>query len=160
MERWCKPAFAVIGKEGSSRDGGDVVQRLWAAANGGFGEVAPLAKRRPDGSLCGVWGAMTDFSRSFRPWEENFTAGLYLAGVECTDDAVPPPGWTRWDVPGFEYIRVRHDGPETFRRTLASLQEQGIPLAGAVQDYTDPTNGAVYMCFPVRRLPPGEQTNE
>jgi len=153
MERIIKPAFAVIGMEGSTEDGSGFIQALWEKANGRFGEVAALAKVNADGSLAGVWGAMSDFSRSFLPWEDGFTRGLYLAGVEVKDDARPPEGWTRWEVPGFEYIRVRNDAPDVFHRTLAVLAEQGMPLAGAVQDYTDPATGEGYMCFPVRRLP-------
>lgn len=149
MERWSKPAFAVIGLEGSTADGEDFVQRLWEAANSRFGEVAHLAKTDADGSLCGVWGAMSDPSRAFRPWEEGFTKGLYLAGVEVRDDAVPPAGWVRWDVPGFEYLRVENDAPDVFPRTLAFLAEQGLPLAGAVQDFTDSKTGKGYMLFPV-----------
>ena len=76
---------------------------------------------------------------------------MYLAGVECRDDAVPPPGWTRWDVPGFAYLRVQ-SGPDAFARTLADMAAQGLSLAGAVQDFTDPATGMAYMCFPVRRL--------
>lgn len=152
MERCIKPAFAVIGMEGSTLEGDGFVARLWVEANGRFPEVASLAKRNPDGSLAGVWGAMTDMGRHFLPWEEGFTRGLYLAGVECRDDAQPPQGWTRWDVPGFEYVRVLNDAPDTFPKTLAALAEQGLSLAGAVQDYTDPATGRGYMCFPIRRL--------
>ena len=152
MERWVKKGFAVIGIEGSTAEGAGFVQRLWAEANGRFGEVAALAKTNADGSLAGVWGAMTDMTRSFRPWTEGFTCGLYLAGVECRDDAVPPPGWTRWDVPGFEYVRIPAEGPDAFSRGLTALQQAGLTLKGAVQDHTDPESGRAYMCFPVRRL--------
>ena len=152
MERWVKPAFAVIGLEGSTDAGEGFIARLWEQANSRFGEVAPLAKMNADGSLAGVWGAMTDMSRSFRPWEEGFTRGLYLAGVECRSNAQPPAGWVRWEVPGFEYLRVPNDGPETFRKGLDALTELGFSLAGAVQDYSDPASGQGYMCFPIRRL--------
>lgn len=152
VEKWIKPAFSVIGLEGSTEDGAGFVQRLWQEANGRFDEVAALAKRTADGSLAGVWGAMTDLSRRFLPWEEGFTRGLYLAGVECRADAVPPPGWTRWDVPGFEYVRVKNDSPEVFPQTLQWLAVQGLSLAGAVHDFTDPAQGQSYMCFPVRKL--------
>lgn len=151
MERWIKPGFSVIGLEGSTEDGADVVARLWAEANRRFPEVAPLAKTNPDGSLAGVWGAMTDMSRRFRPWEEGFTRGLYLAGVECRDDAAAPAGWTRWDVPGFEYLCIPA-GPDAFSQGLDALAQQGLTLAGAVQDYTDPATGQSCMCFPIRML--------
>ncbi|MBR3764441.1 MAG: GyrI-like domain-containing protein [Clostridia bacterium] len=152
MECWIKPAFTVIGKEGSTEDGPDFVARLWAEANGCFPEIAGLVKQAESGAPVGVWGAMTDLSRRFLPWEDGFSRGLYLAGAECRDDAQPPEGWVRWDVPGFEYMRIRNDGPEAFRHGLELLAAQGLPLAGAVQEYNDPSAGAAYLCYPVRRL--------
>ncbi len=152
MERIIKPAFSVIGMEGSTDDGEGFIQALWDRANGRFGEVAPLAKTNVDGSLAGVWGAMSDLSRSFRPWEDGFTKGLYLAGVEVRDDALPPEGWTKWDVPGFEYVRVENNAPDVFPRTLAALAAEGLTLAGAVHDFTDPATGKAYMLFPIRKL--------
>ena len=145
MERIIKPAFAVIGLEGSTADGPGFISALWEKANARFGEVAPLAKKHADGSLCGVWGAMSDMSRSF-------TKDLYLAGVEVRDDALPPEGWTRWDIPGFEYIRVENDAPDVFPRTLDAIAKQGLSLAGAVHDFTAPATGKGYMLFPIRKL--------
>ena len=152
MERIVKPAFAVIGIEGSTEDGPGFISGLWNEANSRFGEVSHLAKTNPDGSLCGIWGAMTDMSRSFQPWEDDFSRGLYLAGVEVRDDAQPPRGWTRWDIPGFEYIRLDRDNQFCFARGLALLRDEGLPLAGAVHDFTDPATGTGYMLFPIRRL--------
>ena len=152
MNNWIKPAFAVIGLEASTKEGPGFIAALWEKANGRFGEVAALAKTHADGSLCGIWGAMSDFSRSFHPWEEDFTRGLYLAGVEVRDDAQPPEGWVRWDVPGYEYLRVENDAPDIFPRTLQTIAAQGLTLAGAVHDYTDPQTGKGYMCFPIRKL--------
>ena len=152
MERIIKSAFAVIGLEGSTEDGPGFIPALWEKANARFGEVAPLAKTNPDGSLVGVWGAMTDMSRSFRPWEDGFTRGLYLAGVEVRDDAQPPEGWTRWDIPGYEYLRVESGAPDVFPCTLDWIAAEGLTLAGAVHDFTDPASGANYMLFPIRKL--------
>ena len=152
MEHIIKPAFSVIGMEGSTEDGPGFIPALWEKANSRFHEIAVLAKKHPDGSLVGVWGAMSDFSRSFLPWEDAFSRGLYLAGVESIDDAQPPEGWVRWDVPGFEYIRVRSDTPEVFSQTLMSLADQGLTLVGAVHDFTDPATGKGYMLFPIRKL--------
>ena len=92
------------------------------------------------------------FSRSFMPWENDFSRGLYLAGVECNDDAVAPDGWTKWTIPGYEYICVECDGEDTFPRTIEYLKENDIPLAGAVHDFTCPETGKNYMFFPIRRL--------
>ena len=152
MERIVKPAFAVIGMEGATTDGPAFIQALWEKANSRFGEVASLAKAYPVGSLCGIWGAMSDMSRSFLPWADGFTRGLYLAGVEVRNDAQPPEGWTRWDIPGFEYVLVENDAPDVIPRTLEKLAEQGLTLVGAVHDFTDPATGKGYMCFPIRRL--------
>ena len=152
MDRIIKPAFSVIGIEGSTADGPGFIAALWEKANRRFPEIAALAKRNADGSLCGIWGAMSDMSRAFRPWEADFTRGLYLAGAEVRDDAQPPEGWVRWDIPGFEYVRVLNDTPHTFRRTLAALAAEGLTLAGAVQDFTAPATGTGYMLFPIRKL--------
>lgn len=53
----------------------------------------PLWPRKAQaGRLWEFGAAMSDFSRSFQPWEEGFRKGLYLAGVECVDRA-EAPGW-------------------------------------------------------------------
>ena len=126
-----KPAFFVIGREGSTDNGPGFVQDLWADANARFGEVAYLGKRDENGNFMGFWGAMTDFSRSFHPWEEHFSRGLYLAGVECAEDAEPPEGWAKWQIPGFRYLRAACDTPDIFGQMLAELEERGLALAGA-----------------------------
>ena len=147
-----KPVFSVIGIPGSTEEGEGFVRRCWAEANARFPEVAALAKKDADGSLAGCWGAMSDFSLTFAPWEEDFTKGLYLAGVECEDDAEPPEGWTKWTLPGFRFVRIPVEGGNTFREGLRYLEEQGLALAGAVQDFTDVKSGKDYMCFPIERL--------
>ena len=152
IQRFRKESFSVIGKEGSTEDGGGFIQRLWADANAHFGEVAHLAKKDEKGSLAGIWGAMSDFSRSFRPWEDGFSRGLYLAGVECLDDAQAPEGWTKWIIPGFEYICVACDHDKVFAETIAYLNANQIPLVGAVHDFTCPETGRNYMLFPIRKL--------
>lgn len=152
IEKCQKESFAVIGREGSTRDGPGFVQALWADANARFAEVSHLARKDAHGNLVGIWGAMTDFSRCFRPWQENFSQGLYLAGVECELDAQPPEGWTKWVIPGFEYLRVECDRETVFAEMMAYLQEKQISLAGAIQDFTCPQTGKNYMFFPIRRL--------
>lgn len=152
MEKCMKEAFAVIGKEGSTEDGPGFVQNLWTDANTHFAEVAQLAKKDENGNLVGIWGAMTDFSRSFLPWEDGFSRGLYLAGVECVDDAQAPEGWVKWNVPGFEYLRVECDHDGVFPEMIDYLRENGISLAGAVHDFTCPQTGKNYMYFPIGRI--------
>ena len=151
MAKVIKESFVVIGKEGSTFDGEGFIQRLWADANSHFGEVAHLAKKDVNGHLVGIWGAMFDLSRSLKPWEDGFRKGLYLAGVECVDHAEAPDGWTKWTIPSYEYIVVENrDG--MFEDTLREMKEEGLFLAGAVHDYTDPTTGKNYMYFPIREL--------
>ena len=152
IESYRKESFVVIGKEGSTEDGADFVKRLWADANAHFNEVAHLAKRNESGQLVGIWGAMSDYSRKFKPWEDGFSRGLYLAGVECGDKAIPPEGWTKWIVPGGEYLRVECDSDTVFADMIAYLKEHSISLAGAVHDFTCPTTGKNYMLFPVRKI--------
>lgn len=150
--RFEKKTFAVIGKEGSSEDGEGFVARLWEKANAHFGEVVQLAIKDSAGKPVGVWGAMTNFAGTFQPWENGFSEGRYLAGVECALDTKAPEGWNKWVVPGYEYIRVECGGSDTFAEGLRYLEENGISLVGAVQDYTCPGTGKSYMLFPVRKL--------
>jgi len=138
----------VIGKEGSTENGEGFVQRLWADANAHFAEVAHLAKKDDNGSLVGIWGAMSDMGRNFQPWEDGFRKGLYLAGVECTEVAEAPAGWTKWTIPGFEYLRVECDDNTVFPEMIAYLAENNIPLVGAVHDFTCPQTGKTSCSSP------------
>ena len=124
IEKCSKESFVVIGKEGSTNDGAGFIQNLWTDANGHFGEVVHLAKKDANGNLVGVWGAMSDFSRSFLPWEDGFSKGLYLAGVGCVDVAEAPAGWTKWIIPGYEYIYVENEGEATFSQMIQYLQDK------------------------------------
>ncbi|MDF2544597.1 MAG: hypothetical protein K0S47_4315, partial [Herbinix sp.] len=58
IQRCKKESFSVIGKEGSTYDGNDFIQRLWNDANMHFNEVAELAKKDEKGNLVGIWGTM------------------------------------------------------------------------------------------------------
>lgn len=151
IEKCKKGSFIVIGKEGSTSDGEGFVQRLWADANSHFEEIQHLAKRDKDGNITGIWGAMSDFSRSFNPWED-FNKGLYLAGVECRDDAEAPSGWTKWIIPGYEYIYVECEDNNIFSQTIKYLEDNALQLVGAVHDFTCPQTGKNYMFFPIRKL--------
>lgn len=152
IQKIVKPSFSVIGKEGSTKDGEGFIGRLWKDANGHFNEIAHLAKKDADGNLSGVWGAMSDFSRSFNPWENGFADGLYLAGAECIEGSEPPEGWVKWNIPGYEYVCVENIGDGAFEKALAYLQENDLHLVGAVHDFTCPQTGKAYMFFPVRKL--------
>lgn len=146
-----KESFSVIGRLGSTKDGDGFIQHLWQEANSRFDEAAPLAKRDSEGNFSGFWGLMSDEGMNFRPWEDNFSRGLYLAGVEVEDTAQAPEGWVKWTSPAYEYL-VAEAGPQAFSETLEYMKEQGIELAGAVYDFTDPGTGENYQYFPIRRL--------
>lgn len=150
IERRIKESFVVIGKEGSTEDGEGFIQKLWEDANSHFHEVQLLAKKDEHGNLVGIWGAMSDCSHSFKPWENNFTKGLYLAGVECVDDAEAPEGWTKWTIPGYEYICAECKNEDTFSEVLNHMSKNNIALVGAVHDFTFPLTGKNYMYFPIR----------
>ena len=152
IEKCIKEAFVVIGKEGSTLEGQNFIQKLWADANAHFSEVQELAKKDAAGNIVGIWGAMSDLSHSFQPWEDNFSRGYYLAGVECNDNAEAPEGWVKWTIPGYEYIYVEVTGSDTFQNVIQHLVQSNTPLVGAVHDFTCPETGKSYMFFPIRRL--------
>lgn len=152
LEKRIKSSFSVIGKEGSTLDGQGFIQKLWEEANSHFSEIQPLAKKDENADLAGIWGAMSDLSRSFMPWEENFSKGLYLAGIECMDGAQAPEGWTKWTIPGYEYLCAEVESGNTFSEVSDYLKENNIALVGAVHDFTCPSNGKSYMCFPIRMI--------
>ena len=151
VEKVSKNSFTVIGKEGSTLDGEGFIQRLWQDANGHFEEIEGLAKRDEQGNLVGVWGAMSDLTRSFRPWDD-FSKGLYLAGAECRDDAAAPEGWVKWVIPAYDFLVVEHENDQTFAEMLKYMNGNNLALAGAVNDFTDPKTGKNYMYFPIRKL--------
>lgn len=147
-----KESFSVIGKEGSTMDGAAFIEKLWEEANTHFNEVERLAKIDKNGHIFGIWGAMSDMTKSFKPWEDHFTKGLYLASVEVEDSAEAPEGWTKWTIPSYEYIYVKKEGLGTFRDVIDYLKEEKITLAGAVHDFLCPEENQWYMFFPIRQL--------
>jgi predicted transcriptional regulator YdeE len=152
IKKCIKESFSVIGKEGSTNDGKGFIQTLWADANSNFAEVAPLAKKDEKGNLLGIWGAMSDLSRSFSPWEDNFTKGLYLAGVEVANNAQAPQGWVKWTIPSYEYIYVKNESQNIFTEVIEYLKENNIKLVGAAHDYNCPEDGQGYIFFPIGRV--------
>ncbi len=151
IEKVRKGSFAVIGKEGSTSDGDGFIQKLWEDANSHFNQISHLTKKDENGNLAGVWGAMSDFTHSFMPWED-FKSGLYLAGAECIDEAQAPDGWVKWVIPGYEYLRVENDGKDTFSEMLRYMEDNSVSLVGAVHDFTCPQTGKNYMFFPIKKI--------
>lgn len=152
IKRCQMASFAVIGKEGSTNDGDGFIAKLWEDANSRFGEVVHLAAKDERGNLLGIWGAMSDMSRSYQPWEDGFSKGLYLAGVQCEMNSEAPAGWTKWVIPAYEYLYAECDTPDLFPTMLQYMEEKGYALAGAVHDFTCPQTGKSYMFFPIRKL--------
>ena len=150
--RSIKDSFTIIGKEGSTKDGEGFIPKLWAEANAHFSEISHLAKRNASGDLVGLWGAMSDFSRSFQPWEYGFREGLYLAGCECEDDAEAPEGWTKWVIPAYEYIYAEQEDENTFRKLMAYMFQKQLSMVGAAQDFTDPKTGKCFVFIPIRKI--------
>ena len=150
VSRVLKQRFVVIGIEGSTNDGDGFIEKLWAEANSRFGEIMDLCKRDKDGNFVGFWGAMSDFSRSFKPWE-GFSQGLYLAGAECEDEADAPSGWTKWVIPSFEYLCFDCEEFD-FGQAIDYVRANGFPLAGAVHDFTDPRTGKGYIYIPIKKM--------
>ena len=150
------PTITVIGKEGLCTAEKNIVQQLWQEANCHFNEVAALGLKNPDGTYVGFWGAMSDESRSFRPWTHQFTRGLYLAGVEAYAGAIAPEGWAKWVMPARKYIVVDVEPSrygEIFEEAINNaISEKGMKLAGAVCDYTEPVTGKNKLFFPVEFL--------
>ena len=147
------PETAVIGIAGLCTKERNIAADLWAQANRRFGEVAALGLKKEDGSFAGFWGAMSDEAMRFLPWEDGFSRGLYLAGVQTAADAEAPEGWTKWILPARRYLvadvtpqRYGEVFSDTIRRVIPAM---GLRLSGAVCDFTDPATGQAKLYFPV-----------
>ena len=145
------PEIAIIGKEGLCTKEKNVAQELWQQANSAFREIADLGMKNTDGSFVGFWGAMSDETLSFLPWTEDFSRGLYLAGVEVYEDAAAPTGWVKWVMPAGKYL-VTEVTPESYGEIFDSvihslIPKLGMKLAGAVCDFTEPATGQNKLFF-------------
>lgn len=143
-------SISIIGKEGSTKTGPGFIRDLWEDANGHFHEIENLALRDEERYLIGVWGAMTDFSRTFKPWEEDLSKGLYLAGVQVDHDTMAPENWVKWTLPAFEYLYTEYENAKTIEQVLEYMKEHGIQLVGAIQELTCPKEKKSYRFFPIR----------
>ena len=147
------PEIAIIGKEGLCTEDKNIVQDLWADANSHFNQVAELGMKEEDGTFVGFWGALSDESMSFLPWTNNFSRGLYLAGIEVNKDKVAPEGWKKWILPARKYLIVdveMNSYMETFFEVIQKIiPEMNLKLSGAVCDFTEPKTGKNKLFFPV-----------
>lgn len=150
------PEIAIIGKAGLCTKDNNVAAELWTQANGHFSEVAELGMREANGAYVGFWGAMSDESMRFLPWEDGFSRGMYLAGVEVPMEAEAPEGWTKWVMPARQYL-VADVTPDRYGEVFSDvirrvIPDKGLRLCGAACDYTDPASGQAKLFFPVERL--------
>lgn len=53
-----------------------------------------------------------------------------LAGVECNDDAKAPDGWTKWRIPGYEYICVEREREGCFPESDGVPERQRHSVSG------------------------------
>lgn len=53
-----------------------------------------------------------------------------LAGVECNDDAKAPDGWTKWRIPGYEYICVEREREGCFPESDGVPERQRYSVSG------------------------------
>ena len=147
------PEIAIIGKEGLCTKEKNAAQDLWRQANSDFREIADLGMKNADGSFVGFWGAMSDETLSFLPWTDDFSRGLYLAGVEVYEDTPVPDGWVKWVMPARKYLVTEVHSEsyrELFEYVIKSLiPELGLRLSGAVCDFTEPATGQNKLFFPV-----------
>lgn len=152
-----KPAFAVMGREGrgDGARGGQWIPPLWRDMQLHMSELAPLVRHDESGKPSGIWGAMSDCTRRFLPWDGE---GLYLAGCETDENAVAPEGWAKWVIPAFRYLTVPCT-PQSYGSVFQQIlfrymPEHGYTLAGAVQEYYDPqdSEGQMRLYFPIERL--------
>ena len=110
------PKIAIIGKEGLCTKEKNVVQDLWQQANSNFSDIAVLGMKNADGSYVG-----------FLPWTDDFSRGLYLAGVEVYEDTPVPDGWVKWVMPARKYL-VTEVTPESCGWVfLCTVQGDGGP---------------------------------
>ncbi len=155
IETVTKETLTLIGRS-KFVQGGSGVKDIWEDANCHFDEVFGIAKKNSEGKLVGVWGAMSDSSMNFNPWEKNFSEGYYLAGVECEKETAIPQGWTKWTLPGFRYlsVKVEKNYQLVMQQVLSDYMPQHqLKLVGAIQEFYAPTeNGQLYLYFPFERV--------
>jgi len=141
--------------KGLASEGPVWIPPLWNEANSRFAEISSLAKLNPDGSIAGIWGAMSDIDEKFNKWNNE---GKYLAACEVLDDSEAPNGWIKWVIPSFKYVTVKCN-QNTYQETFKYIIEDYFPkhaytLVGAVQEFYDPkdNNGDLALFFPIEKI--------
>lgn len=128
-----KPAFSVIGIEGSGKsyEGPKWIGPLWEQAYKRRGEVEHLIVSSGE-----AWGLMSAISEFLSPWKEE---GKYLAGWETNADAKPPAGWSVWKMPEQTFAVVdctMATYGEAYRYVVSEfLPKEGYVRSGAVHEF-------------------------
>jgi len=55
-------------------------------------------------------------------------------------------------IPGYEYIYVEVETPDTFSDAINYINSNGLTLVGAAHDFTCPVSGKNYIFFPVKEI--------
>lgn len=148
--------FCVIGLV---VEAGKANNALWTRMNKQGGELMPLARRDDDGDIMGAWGLTTEDTLSFRLPKKDDPHLLYMAGLEVEDTAHPPKGFTKWIVPGSDYIYalVEKSKQETLNALLQYAEAKDIEIIGYPQEFMPPmangtpsAHGTMYLFLPVK----------
>lgn len=148
--------IAVIGIEGFCTKNTNVVSELWKTSNVNFSDVAQLGMKEKDGSYVGFWGLMSDVTRNYLPWDNDYSTGYYLAGIEVYNDTPVPDGWTKWILPRRTYLVIEIENNKYQETLWYGIKEEipklGYKLSGAVCDYTKPKTGKNSLFFPISKI--------
>ena len=148
-----KPAFSVIGIEGSGKagEGPGWIGPLWEQAHRRRGEVSHLLKSGGE-----AWGLMSAVDVFLAPWKSE---GKYLAGWELKADVKPPVGWKVWKVPAQIYAVVACT-MATYGEAYAVVQQflakEGYVQSGAMHEFypaefRDTKKDAIYLYVTVKK---------
>lgn len=143
--------FCVIGLVGEASAGS---RTLWLQMNKRGKELMPMARRDDDGEIMGSWGLTTVDTLSFRLPTNDEPHLLYMAGLEVEDTAHPPKGFTKWIVPGSDYIYavVENKKRETINALLYYAEQHKLQITGYPQEFMPPNaNGTMYLFVPVQK---------
>lgn len=148
--------FAVIGKLGSTKSNNvNFIKELINEANSKFEEIKFFAKD----DVLGEWGLMSSFNNFLAPWDNNFSEGMYLFGVEAKENIAyknVPKGWTIWLVPKNKYARIKIEDFNKYKELFNSMVYFTIPyngyeLSGAAFDYHENKTNSDYIYFPIKK---------
>ena len=149
-----KPAFAVIGIEGSGpADKRPAwIKPLWDRSLSGIGEIRDL-------NVGEGWGLMSAIDEPFARWKEQ---GKYLAGWEVSPEAEAPEGWTLWKVPETTFATIAcsmSTQAEAWEYLDRFLKNEGYEQAGATHElyppeFEDPAEDRFYLYVAIKKCRP------